>query len=78
MAAGLARSLVRFSERLGTPEQDGSVRMAPLSHELLAEYVGTSREVVSHYMSEFRKRGYLSYSRKEILVYRNTWQEWSS
>src|ERR1051326_3304335 len=32
----LARSLIRFSERLGTPEEDGSVRMFPLTHGLLS------------------------------------------
>jgi len=28
----LARSLIRFSERLGIPEDDGSTRMAPFTH----------------------------------------------
>jgi CRP-like cAMP-binding protein len=74
----LARSLVRFSERLGTPQKDGSLRMAPLTHEMLAQYVGTSREMITHYMNHFRKRGYLRYSRKEILVCCNAWPEWSS
>jgi CRP-like cAMP-binding protein len=36
----LARSLVRLSKRLGTPEEDGSHRMVPLTHEMLAQYVG--------------------------------------
>jgi CRP-like cAMP-binding protein len=74
----LARSLVRFSERLGTPQKDGSLRMAPLTHEMLAQYVGASCELISFYMNHFRKRGYLRYSRKEILVCCNAWQEWSS
>jgi CRP/FNR family cyclic AMP-dependent transcriptional regulator len=72
----LARSLVRFSERLGTPAEDGSVRMASLTHEMLAEYLGTSRELVSQYMNHFRKKGYLQYSRKETLIYQSVWQEW--
>jgi CRP/FNR family cyclic AMP-dependent transcriptional regulator len=73
----LARSLVRFSERLGTPAEGGSVRMPPLTHEMLGEYLGTSRELVSQYMNHFRKKGYLQYSRKEILIYQNAWQKWS-
>jgi CRP/FNR family cyclic AMP-dependent transcriptional regulator len=73
----LAHSLVRFSLRMGTPGEGGSVRMAPLTHEMLAEYLGTSRELVSHYMNHFRKKGYLQYSRKEILIYQNAWQKWS-
>src|SRR5215510_15697268 len=44
----LARTLIRFSERLGTQEEDGSVRMVPFTHELLSQYVGTSREIVTH------------------------------
>jgi CRP/FNR family transcriptional regulator, cyclic AMP receptor protein len=72
----LARSLIRFSERLGTPEEDGSVRMVPFTHELLSQYVGTSREIVTHYMNHFRRQGYLKYSRKGILLYRDAFKEW--
>jgi CRP/FNR family cyclic AMP-dependent transcriptional regulator len=67
----LARSLIRFSERLGTAESDGSVRMLPLTHGLLSRYVGTSREIISHYMNRFRRQGYLNYSRTSIQVYRD-------
>src|ERR1051326_4466015 len=66
IARRLARSLIRFSERLGVEEPDGSVRMAPFTHELLSQYVGTSREIVTHYMNQFRRQGYLRYSRKGI------------
>jgi len=55
IARRLARSLLRFSERLGVPQEDGSVHMAPFTHELLSQYVGTSREIVTHYMSQFRR-----------------------
>jgi CRP/FNR family cyclic AMP-dependent transcriptional regulator len=64
----LARALVRFTERLGVPADDGSVRMAPLTHELLAQYIGTSREIVTHYMNRFRRQGCLRYSRKGIIL----------
>jgi len=66
----LARSLIRFSERLGTQEADGSVRMMPITHEMLSRYVGTSREIVTQYMNRFRKQGYVSYSRHGIVLYR--------
>jgi CRP/FNR family transcriptional regulator len=72
----LARSLIRFSERLGQPEEDGSVRMVPFTHELLSQYVGTSREIVTHYMNQFRRQGYLKYSRKGIFLYRDAMKEW--
>jgi CRP/FNR family transcriptional regulator len=76
IARRLARSLIRFSERLGTPEPDGSVRLAPFTHELLSQYVGTSREIVTHYMNQFRREGYLRYSRKGIVLYHDAFKEW--
>src|ERR1022692_4306149 len=76
VARRLARSLIRFSERLGAVEEDGSVRMAPFTHELLSQYVGTSREIVTHYMNQFRRQGYLRYSRKGIILYHDAFKEW--
>jgi CRP/FNR family transcriptional regulator len=76
IARRLARSLIRFSERLGTVEEDGSVRMTPFTHELLSQYVGTSREIVTHYMNQFRRQGYLKYSRKGIVLYRDAFRDW--
>jgi len=76
IARRLARSLIRFSERLGTAAEDGSVRMVPFTHELLSQYVGTSREIVTHYMNQFRRQGYLKYSRKEVVLYRDAFKEY--
>src|SRR5450432_2241020 len=76
IARRLARSLIRFSERLGSVEEDGAVRMVPFTHELLSQYVGTSREIVTHYMNQFRRQGYLRYSRKGIILYRDAFREW--
>jgi CRP/FNR family cyclic AMP-dependent transcriptional regulator len=72
----LARTLVRFSERLGTPQTDGSIAMEPLTHELLAQYVGTSRELVTWHMTNFRRQGYLQYSRKGITLHRDALRAW--
>jgi CRP-like cAMP-binding protein len=76
IARRLARALIRFSERLGHQADDGSVQMIPFTHELLSQYVGTSREIVTHYMNQFRRQGYLSYSRKGILLHRDTLKDW--
>jgi CRP-like cAMP-binding protein len=46
--------------------------MMPFTHVLLSQYVGTSREIVTHYMNQFRKQGYVSYSRRGILLHRDT------
>jgi len=65
----LLRALVRFSTRLGTLHDDGSSTMMPFTHQMLSQYVGTSREIVSHYMGDLRRQGYLSYSRRGIVLY---------
>jgi len=76
IARRLARTLIRFSQRLGQNVEDGSVQMMPFTHELLSQYVGTSREIVTHYMNQFRREGYLRYSRKGILLYRDALKDW--
>jgi len=76
IARRLARSLIRFSDRLGTPQADGSVKMAAFTHELLSQYVGTSREIVTHYMNQFRRMGYLQYSRRGIVLFRPAFEQW--
>lgn len=68
----LARSLLGLSERLGSAEEDGSVRMMPLTHEMLSRYIGTTRGLVTRYMNQFRKRGYVTYSRNCIHLRQDT------
>lgn len=65
----VARTLKRLSERMGTPSPDGSIQLVPLTHELLSKYVGTSREVVTLHMNRFRRKGYLRYSRRGMVLY---------
>ena len=76
IARRLARTLIRFSERLGARQDDGSIQMIPFTHELLSQYVGTSREIVTHYMNQFRRQGYLRYSRKGIMLHRDAMRDW--
>jgi CRP/FNR family cyclic AMP-dependent transcriptional regulator len=68
----LVRSLLRFSERLGAPEEDGSIRMMPFTHEMLSRYVGTSREVITTHMNRFRRQGWVGYSRDGIVIHSDT------
>lgn len=72
----LIRTLLRFAERLGEQGEDGATRMPPFTHELLSQYVGTSREIITQYMNQFRRKGYLRYSRKGIEVYADAMREW--
>ena len=48
--------------------------MPPFTHELLSEDIGTSREMVTHYMNQFRKQG--QYSRKGIVLYPGAYDAW--
>jgi CRP-like cAMP-binding protein len=61
-------SLLQLQRTLGEPQADGFVRMASLSHIVIAQHVGTSREIVSAQMSRLRSFGMIRYSRKYIDV----------
>jgi CRP/FNR family transcriptional regulator len=61
-------ALLHLSSTLGSPLDDGITRMASLPHHTLAEYVGTSREIVTFQMNRLRRLGLLKYSRKFIDV----------
>lgn len=65
----IMRALLRFASRLGTRAEDGSIRIPPLTHQLISEYVGTSREIVTFQMNRLRQEGFIRYSRKGIDVY---------
>jgi CRP/FNR family cyclic AMP-dependent transcriptional regulator len=71
----VVRTLLRFSDRLGTRTDDGSVKIPPLTHQVISEYVGTSREIVTFQMNQLRQKGYLRYSRKAIQVYADALRE---
>lgn len=64
----IAGSLLRFASRLGTQNDEGWVRIPPLTHQLISEYVGTSREIVTFQLNHLRQQGYLRYSRQGIQV----------
>ncbi len=72
----VARSLLRFADRLGANQEDGSVRIPPLTHQVLSEYVGTSREIVTFQMNHLRQQGCLAYSRKGIVIHTDALREY--
>ena len=57
-------------------EQDGVVRMLPFTHETLAQYVGTSREIVTHWMARLKRDGCIRYSRRGIMLSREKLRNW--
>jgi CRP/FNR family cyclic AMP-dependent transcriptional regulator len=74
----LARTLVQLAGRYGNRLEDGTVTMGAFTHELLSEYVGTSREMVTRFMSQFQREGYLQYSRRVIALRRRALIEWQT
>jgi CRP-like cAMP-binding protein len=68
-------SLIQLAATLGTPNTDGSMRIASLTHHTIAEYVGTSREIVTFQMNRLRRLGMLRYSRKYIDIYANALEQ---
>jgi CRP-like cAMP-binding protein len=64
----LARALLCFSQRFGTPAERGTVCMPAFTHKFLSEYIGTSRELVNTTMAEFRRLELITYSRHEIIL----------
>ena len=59
VASRLARILVRFSKQYGVPTEAG-VRIAlPVTHQDLANMIGTARETVSRNLAQFRQAGYV-------------------
>jgi CRP/FNR family transcriptional regulator len=62
-------ALVQLAEDLGQPQADGGIRVASLTHHTIAEYVGTSREIVTYQMNRLRRMGLLRYTRKYIDIY---------
>ncbi len=62
-------ALVQLASSLGTLMADGATRIGSLTHHTIAEYVGTSREIVTFQMNRLRRLGLMRYSRKHIDVF---------
>jgi CRP-like cAMP-binding protein len=55
---------------------DDSIRMPAFTHEVLAQCVGTTREMITHCMIQFRRKGFIKYSRREVILY-SSLREWA-
>lgn len=62
----LAGALLDLGRRGGQPAADQMVHLMPTTHELLARYVGTSREIITQHLNQFRRDGLLRYSRQGL------------
>ncbi len=68
-------SLIQLADSLGTPMADGGTRIGALTHHTIAEYVGTSREIVTFQLNRLRRLGLLRYSRKHMDIYADAMKE---
>jgi CRP/FNR family transcriptional regulator len=59
VASRLARVLVKFSHQYGVPTDVGVRIDVSVTHQDLANMIGTARETVSRNMAQFRKDGYI-------------------
>jgi CRP-like cAMP-binding protein len=62
-------ALTQLASSMGTAMADNATRIPALTHHTLAEYVGTSREIVTFQLNRLRRIGCLRYTRKYIDVY---------
>lgn len=62
-------ALTELARQLGSQQPDGSMRISGLTHHAIAEYVCTSREIVTAEMNNLRRHGYVTYSRRHIDVF---------
>ena len=62
-------ALLQLAGTVGKPMSDGAIRIGSLTHQTLAEYVGTSREIVTFQLNRLRRVGLLRYSRQFIDIY---------
>jgi CRP/FNR family transcriptional regulator, cyclic AMP receptor protein len=64
----VAIALLQLAASLGEESADGTTRVPSLTHHVIAEFVGTSREIVTFQMNRLRRLGLLRYSRRYIDV----------
>jgi CRP-like cAMP-binding protein len=68
-------ALLQLSADLGAPMPDRSLRVASLTHHTIAEFAGTSREIVTSQMNRLRRMGLVRYSPKQIDVHAQALRE---
>jgi CRP/FNR family transcriptional regulator, cyclic AMP receptor protein len=69
-------SLIQLARTNGSTTSYGARRITGFTHQAIADYVGTSREIVTCELNYLRRLGYVSYSRVYIDVYTSALCEW--
>ena len=73
MTSSVEQRLARVLLRLACLDKRGPavVEIPALSHQVLAEMVGTTRQRVNLFMNRFRKSGFINYNNGRIEVYKS-------
>jgi len=74
----LARVLLRLSEQYGEEVPTGTLIRLRLTHEDLANLIGTTRETVTTQLNRFMRMGLLSQRSRQIIVFRPRLREFLS
>jgi CRP/FNR family cyclic AMP-dependent transcriptional regulator len=69
-------ALIQLARCIGSTTSHGATRLTGLTHQAIADYVGTSREIVTSEMNRLRRLGYLSYTRLHTDIYLSAMIEW--
>jgi CRP/FNR family cyclic AMP-dependent transcriptional regulator len=73
----LAAQLLRLSEKFGESTENGRVISVRLTHDQLADLVGTNRETITRYLNEFEDEGSIrTEDQKIIILDRESLEEW--
>lgn len=64
----LRLALLRLGRQFGAQTAIG-IKVPPFTHQDLADYVATSREIISHYMRDSARNGLISYNRQGIVLH---------
>jgi len=65
----VAIAFIELARAGGKLQADGAMRLNGFTHQAFAEYVGTSRVIVTCEMNRLRRLGYISYTRLYTDVY---------
>lgn len=64
----LAKFLMQLGEEYGQPVADGVMIDVPLTQQLMASYLGTSRETVTRMLAQFKQTGALRLDQGTIVI----------
>ena len=66
--ARLAQFLLQLSEEIGTREPRGTLIGAKITHQEMANLIGSTRETVSATIGEFKRQGFLDLIQRRVLI----------